>query len=296
MIREELQYKLESAFSQALQQSKPVTVRGELSGVDNKIQPVDITILKIEHPEILRGMAMVAFTDVSLPSKTKRKRSPTQTNNKQVEELEQELLLTRENLRTTTEEMQSTHEELKSANEELQSTNEELQSTNEELMTSKEEMQSMNEELQSMNAEQAARLEDYLQVNNDMENLLDSTEIVTIFLDNQLQVRRFTSGANQLFNLIPSDVGRPLADIVSCLNYPKLYDHVQDVLRKLISVENQVSTDDGKWFKVRIMPYRTLDKKIDGVVITFNDISAAKKREDELREEIAHLKAAQVSG
>ena len=295
MIREELQSKLEGAFNQALQQNAPVTVRGNLSGADNKIQLVDISILKIEHPEALRGMAMVAFTDVNLPSKAKRKRSATQPNNQQIEELEQELLLTREKLRTTTEEMQSTHEELTSANEELQSTNEELQSTNEELTTSKEEMQSMNEELQSMNAEQAARLEDYLQVNNDMENLLNSTEIVTIFLDNQLQVRRFTSGVNQLFNLIPSDIGRPLADIVSCLNYPKLYDHVQDVLRKLISVENQVSTNDGKWFMVRIMPYRTLDKKIDGVVITFNDITATKKREDELREEISHLKAGQVS-
>ncbi len=291
MIREDLQYKLESAFSKALQESKPVTVRGELGAADNEIQSVDMTILKIENPEVLRGMAMIAFKNVILPPKVKRKRAGAQPDSKQVEELEHELLETREKLCTTTEEMQTTHEELKSSNEELQSTNEELQSTNEELTTSKEEMQSMNEELQSVNAEQSTRLEDYLLLNNDMENLLNSTEIVTIFLDNQLQVRRFTTGANRLFHLIPSDVGRPLTDIVSSLIYPKLYDHVQDVLRKLISVENQVSTDDGKWFLVRIMPYRTVDKKIDGVVITCNDITAARKIEDELRGEIARLKA-----
>jgi two-component system, chemotaxis family, CheB/CheR fusion protein len=291
MTREGLQYKLDSAFSQALRQSESVTVRGVLAGVDSSIQAVDMTLMKIETPETLRGMVLIAFKDVELPPKTKRRRAGTLPDSKQVEELEQELLKTREDLRTTREEMQTTHEELKSTNEELQSTNEELQSTNEELTTSKEEMQSMNEELQSVNAEQSTRLDDYLMVNNDMENLLNSTEIVTIFLDNHLQVRRFTTGANRLFKLIPGDVGRPLTDIVSNLNYPQLYDHVQDVLRKLITVENQVSTLDGRWVLVRIMPYRTMDKMINGVVITCNDITAAKKVEDELQEKIVRLEA-----
>jgi len=152
-------------------------------------------------------------------------------------------------------------------------------------------MQSMNEELQSMNSEQSTRLDDFMQVNSDMENLLNSTEIVTIFLDNQLHVRRFTPGANRLFKLIPGDIGRPLTDIVSTLDYPELYEHVQDVLRKLISVENQVATVDGRWLLVRFMPYRTIDKRINGVVITCNDITAAKKVENELRGEIARLKA-----
>lgn len=292
MAREGLQYKLGSAFSQALRQNEPVTVRGELVvGSDNSVQAVDMMLMKIEAPEALRGMVMIAFKDVVQPPKTKRKRTRTLPDSKQADELEQELLKTREELRSTREEMQTTHEELKSTNEELQSTNEELQSTNEELTTSKEEMQSMNEELQSVNAEQSNRLDDFMQVSNDMENLLNSTEIVTVFLDNHLQVRRFTTGANRLFKLIPGDVGRPLTDIVSNLNYPQLYDHVQDVLRKLISVENQVSTLDGRWVLVRIMPYRTLDKMINGVVITCNDITAAKKVEDELRAEIARLKA-----
>ncbi|MGK2905971.1 MAG: PAS domain-containing protein [Desulfuromonadales bacterium] len=281
MVREGLQYKLGSAFSQALRQSEPVTARGELAGVDKNIQAVDMTIVKIATPEALRGMAMIAFKDVLLPPKVKRRRAGKLADSTHVEELEQELLKNREELRTTREEMQTT--------------NEELQSSNEELTTSKEEMQSMNEELQSVNAEQSARLDDYLQANDDMENLLNSTEIVTIFLDNKLQVRRFTSGSNRLFKLIPGDVGRPLTDIVSNINYPQLYDHVQDVLRKLISVENQVSTVDGRWVLVRIMPYRTMDQKINGVVITCNDITAAKQVEDGLREEIARLKT-QVSG
>ena len=156
-------------------------------------------------------------------------------------------------------------------------------------------MESMNEELQSVNAEQSTQLDDFKLVSNDMETLLNSTEIVTVFLDNHLQIRRFTLGANRLFKLIPSDVGRPMTDIVSNLNYPLLYDHVHDVLRKLISVESEVSTVDGRWYLVRIMPYRTLDMMINGVVITCNDITAAKKIEGELQEEIKRLKA-QLAG
>ena len=237
MTREDLRYKLGSAFSQALRQNEPVTVRADSDGAAGGVQAVDMTFMKIGAPEELRGMVMIAFKDVTLPPKTKRRRTTgILPDSKQVEELEQELLKYREELRTTREEMQTTHEELRSTNEELQSTNEELQSANEELTTSKEEMQSMNEELQSVNSEQAIRLNDFMQVSNDMENLLNSTEITTVFLNNHLQVRRFTTGANRLFKLIPGDVGRPLTDIVSNLNYPQLYDHVQDVLRKLISL------------------------------------------------------------
>ena len=295
MAREGLRYELGSAFSKALQQREPVTVRGSLEDAHNYTQTVDMMFMKIEEPEALRGMVMIAFKDVSLLPKARRKKTGTLPDSKQIEEYEQQLLKSHEELRTTREEMQTTHEELKSTNEELQSTNEELQSTNEELTTSKEEMQSMNEELQSVNAEQSTRLEDYIRSNNDMENLLNSTEIVTVFLDNHLKVRRYTTGANRLFKLIPGDVGRPLTDIVSDLNYPQLFDNVQDVLRKLISVENLVLTHDGRSFMVRIMPYRTMDNVIDGVVITCIDITTAKKIEHELQEKIAKLEA-QLAG
>ena len=187
--------------------------------------------------------------------------------------------------------MQSSHEELKSANEELQSTNEELQSTNEELTTSREEMQSLNEELQTVNAEQHSKMEELARTNNDMKNLLNSTEIITVFLDKELNVRRFTTGANKLFKLIPGDVGRPLSDIVSDLRYPGITGDVLEVLSTLATSEKEITTADGRWYTVRIMPYRTMEDVIGGVVITFADITAAKKLETELREEITRLKA-----
>jgi two-component system CheB/CheR fusion protein len=185
--------------------------------------------------------------------------------------------------------MQTSHEELKSANEELQSSNEELQSTNEELTTSKEEMQSLNEELQTVNTELQARVDDLSTANSDMRNLLNSTEIATVFLDNALRVRRFTTQAAGIIKLIPGDVGRPVTDLTSTLRYPELTHDAREVLRKLGSMEKTVSASDGRFFCVRILPYRTLDNRIDGVVITFTDITAAKRLEMELREKQAIL-------
>ncbi|MDP3478125.1 MAG: PAS domain-containing protein, partial [Desulfoprunum sp.] len=219
-----------------------------------------------------------------------------QSGNARVVELEQELRQFREVLQSAREEMQSSQEELKSTNEELQSTNEELQSTNEELTTSREEMQSLNEELQTVNAEQQSKMDELSRVNNDMRNLLNSTEIVTVFLDNQLRVRRFTSGADKLFKLIPGDVGRPLSDIVSDLLYPGMTEEAQEVLRTLIFSEKQITTTDGRWFSVRIMPYRTMEDVIGGLVITFTNITAAKALEAELRAENARLQSLLEAG
>jgi len=187
-------------------------------------------------------------------------------------------------------------EELVSTNEEFQSTNEELQSTNEELTTSREEMQSLNEELQTVNAEQQSKLDELARVNNDMRNLLNSTEIVTVFLDNQLHIRRFTSGADKLFKLLPGDVGRPLSDIVNDLLYPEMTNEAQEVLRTLVFSEKQITTTDGRWFSVRIMPYRTMEDVIGGLVITFTDITKAKQLETELRNENARLKGLLENG
>ena len=199
-------------------------------------------------------------------------------------ELEQELQQVREELQTTREEMQTSQEELRSTNEELQSTNEELQSTNEELTTSKEEMQSLNEELQTVNAELQAKVDELSRANNDMKNLLNSTDIATLFLDNELKVRRFTTQATKIIKLIPGDVGRPITDLASDLLYPELADDAREVLRTLVFAEKPITARDGRWFTVRIMPYRTLDDRIDGVVITFADITAAKTLEAKLRE------------
>jgi two-component system CheB/CheR fusion protein len=186
--------------------------------------------------------------------------------------------------------MHSSQEELTSTNEELQSTNEELQSTNEELTTSREEMQSLNEELQTVNAEQQSKMDEFVRVNDDMRNLLNSTEIVTVFLDNKLHIRRFTTGADKIFKLLPGDVGRPLSDIVTHLQYPGMSEEAQEVLRTLAFSERQITTADERWFAVRIMPYRTTEDVISGLVITFANITATKILEAKLREEIGRLK------
>ena len=286
MAREGLRFELSSAFQKATRQKGAATVKGARVGTNGSSQLVDVTAQRIEEPEALQGMVMIVFNEVPATPETKSTgpSKPASLTRARLAELEQELGQSREEMRSTREEMQTSQEELKSMNEELQSTNEELQSTNEELTTSKEEMQSMNEELQSVNAEQQARMDELARASSDMKNLLNSTEIVTVFLDNDLKVRRFTEGANLLFKLIPSDVGRPLSDITSDLDYPELLADAREVLRTLIFSEKAVSAGDGHWFKVRIMPYRTLENVIDGVVITFADITAAKILELQLRE------------
>ena len=297
MAREGLRFELGSAFQKALRQKETITVRGLKVGTNGTAPTVDITVQAIREPEALRGMVMIVFTAVAIPLAKKAAGRSKASDNVRVSELEQELGQMREELQTTREEMQSSQEELKSTNEELQSTNEELQSTNEELTTSREEMQSLNEELQTVNAEQQSKMDELSRTNNDMRNLLNSTEIVTVFLDNDLHIRRFTSGADKLFKLRQGDVGRPLSEIVTELHYPDLTQVAQEVLRTLVFSERQITTTDERYFSVRIMPYRTIDDVIGGVVITFSDITRFKRSEAELREEIARLKVEkQVKG
>jgi transcriptional regulator with PAS, ATPase and Fis domain len=181
------------------------------------------------------------------------------------------------------EEMTSSQEELQSTNEELQSTNEELQSANEELTTSKEEMQAMNEELQTVNAELVVKLDDLALAQSDLKNLLNSTQIATLFLDGRNNVRRFTEQARKVINLRDGDIGRPLTDLTTSLDYPGLQADIDQVLHTLEFSEKVVQTTDGRWYSVRVMPYRTLDNVIDGSVITFVDVTVAKQLEARLR-------------
>ncbi|TPQ26558.1 chemotaxis protein CheB [Methylomonas koyamae] len=280
MAREGLRYELIGALKKARGQLEPVHVPELVIDTNGGRQIINLTVQTITKPAALSGMAFVVFRDVATPpAAIASRKSP----NARQKLLEAELQQSHEDLHNLREEMQTSQEELKSANEELQSTNEELQSTNEELTTSKEEMQSLNEELQTVNAELQDKVDDLSRASNDMDNLLNSMEIATVFLDSALNIRRFTSHISHLFNLIASDVGRPLSDIVTELDYPELHQDAQSVLRTLIFVEKQVRAGDERWFKVRIMPYRTQDNLIDGVVITFIDISETKKLEAELR-------------
>lgn len=283
MAREGLRQELILALPKALRTAEVVVVKNLTIENSGETQCLDLTVHPIDTPAALHGMAMIVFADVAATKPAPKRRSKKQLTDFRVAELEEALLKAREEVQSIREEMQTSHEELKSANEELQSTNEELQSTNEELTTSKEEMQSLNEELQTVNAELQSKVDEWSATSNDMKNLLNSTDIATVFLDNMLHVRRFTSQATQIFKFIPSDIGRPLADIVHKLDYLDLQSDAQDVLRTLAFSEKQITCSDGCWYIVRIMPYRTLENVIDGVVITFIDISEAKRLEAELR-------------
>jgi len=273
---------------QAHSEREQVRRKGLRVKTNGSHQLVDLTVQPLGEPHALRGLLLVLFEDVAAPRRRSRSRRPDDDAGEappgRVEELERELQQTREYLQTTREEMQTSQEELKSSNEELQSTNEELQSTNEELTTSKEEMQSLNEELLSVNTEMQAKIEELSRTSNDMKNLLNSTDIATLFLDNDLTVRRFTPQATRIIKLIQSDVGRPITDIVSDLEYRQLADDVREVLEKLAFREREAAAKDGRWFQVRTMPYRTYEDRIDGVVITFTDITVSKRLEQALRE------------
>ena len=290
MTRDEIRYDLSAALQKAIREKGAVTVKNLSVGSGSSQQAFNLILHPMDTPESLKGTILIVFNDIATPAANpagKTRNSP--SNKAHLTQLEQELQRAREELQTTHEEMQTSQEELKSTNEELQSTNEELQSTNEELTTSKEEMQSMNEELQTVNHELQARVEDLSRSNNDMKNLLNSTDIATLFLDEALHVRRYTSQATKLIKLISGDAGRPITDIASELLYPELAEDVQEVLQSLVFIERSIATRDGRWFTVRIMPYRTLENRIDGVVITFLDVSKAKKQEEVMLEALSML-------
>jgi two-component system, chemotaxis family, CheB/CheR fusion protein len=291
MAREGLRNELSGAFQKALRQLETVTLRGLKIGTNGGTQYANVSVQRLVDEGPLKGLLMIVFMDTQAPTPVKvtARSGKTPVHASRVAELEGELVTAREEARTTREEMQTSQEELRSTNEEMQSTNEELQSTNEELMTSKEEMQSLNEELQTVNAELLAKVDELSRTSNDMKNLLNSTDIATLFLDKDLNVRRFTTQATKIIKLIPGDVGRPITDLATDLLYPELTDDGRAVLQTLASVEKPVITKDGRWFTVRIMPYRTLDDRIDGLVITFADITGSKTLETELRDQHAGL-------
>ena len=276
MVREGLREALVGVVFRALKEPHlPILLKGLKVASNSGTQMVDVTVQAIDTPESLRGRVIVVFRDVPA--------SPVRGTSKKIVVQEAQHVLMLE-LQQAREALQVAQEEMQTTVEELRSSNEELQSTNEELTTSKEELQSLNEELQTVNAELQSKVDDLTWVQNDMANLLNSTEIATIFLDNEMKLRRFTIHATKLFKLIPGDVGRPLSHVVTDLDYPQLKEDALEVLRSLVFQEKVVATHDGRWYRVRIMPYRTQDNVIDGVVITFVDMTEIKLLEAELRE------------
>jgi two-component system CheB/CheR fusion protein len=288
MAREGLHTELHRCFTKALNHSGPVTATGLCILEEKQRRYVDIHIERLDKPDQLAGMLIIVFHPSVEPSvvKTSRRKRMRGLNPTRMNELEKELEASRSELRTYQKDMQrsredlrATNEELQSTNEELQSTNEELQSSNEELTTSKEEMQSLNEELQTVNTELQEKLDELSRSDNDMKNLLNSTDIATLFLDNDLKVRRYTLSATKLIKLIPGDIGRPVTDLSIDYLYPNLEEDARDVLRNLSPHETTLQAKDDRWYTAKIHAYRTLDNRIDGVVVTFWDITESKRLE-----------------
>ena len=286
MARAGIREILSEAFHRALREKVPDILKNVKVISEGEPIYVNVIVQPLQEPVELLGMVLLVFMDLPAPRRRKARAA------------EEDVAGEAPRLETLTHELQRSREEIKSAREEVQtwkeelnSTNEEFQSTNEELTTSKEEMQSMNEELQTINSELQANVSDLSLTSDDMRNLLESTEIATLFLDEDLHVRRYTAPAVRLIKLIPGDVGRPITDIATLLEYPEMVQHAKEVLRTLVFHEQDVSTTDQSWFKVRIMPYRRDDRRIDGLVITFSDTTAYKKLEAELDIARARLEA-----
>lgn len=286
MAREELNYELSAAVHQALATREPVVLEAVKLRLDRGVQQLRLTVKPLlDEGAPLAGLLLVVFEEQApLRRQRQSKAAASVGANPQVPTLEQELQYTTHRLKTTIEEMECSLEELKSTNEELQSANEELQTTNEEAMTNKEEMQSLNEELMTLNLQYLGKTEELGQAANDMKNLLDATEIATVFLDHDLIIKRFTPRVHRIIPLLPTDVGRPITHFASSLRHESLAQDLRQVLDRLLPIEANIQTTLGEWYAMRVLPYRTLDNYISGAVITFTDITALKTLESQLQE------------
>lgn len=286
MAREGLKTDLRSIISK-IRKSKTQEIRKNISVKTNGDQLlIDLSIRPMKDLLPEEDYFMLTFVDkggASLISTSEIK--TIQLNDaSELQALEQELISTKEYLRSTIEQLEMSNEELKASNEELQSSNEELQSTNEELETSKEELQSVNEEVITVNTELQIKIDELALAYDDMNNLLASTEIGTIFLDIDLKIKRFTPSISKIFNLIQTDVGRPLQHLTSNLISNSIIEDVKKVLEKLSPFQAAVKSIDNKWYQMQIMPYRTSSNVIEGVVITFVDITKEKSLALELHD------------
>ncbi len=280
MAREGLRNKLAEMIWQAVRERRSAVCRNVSFQCNNAgVHAVDLEVRPLREPAGLEGFVLVIFDDRAYPETPVRKTDGISENDlPAVAAIQQELRMTRENLQVFVEELEASNEELRSTNEEMQSVNEELQSANEELQTSKEELQSTNEELVTVNSELRSKVDELSQVNNDVNNLFASIEIGIVFLDARLCIRKYTPVATGIFNLIPSDMGRSISDITSNLLYEAFCEDAKTVLDTLIRKEFEVQHKTGNWYAVRILPYRTMDNVIDGLVITFTDITEKQNR------------------
>jgi two-component system CheB/CheR fusion protein len=281
MVREGLVVDLRTALSRAAKSEEPIRKPGIRFQSNDRLREVTLEVVPVCVPPSRDRYYLVLFLEPTIVSEETKRRTksdkPNRHAEREVQQLKDDLRATNESLQAIIEEQEATNEELKSANEEIQSSNEELQSTNEELETAKEELQSTNEELTTLNEELQNRNNDLAQVNNDLSNLISSFNLPILILGNDLSVRRFTPMAEKIFNLIPSDVGRPVSDINPQIIFPDLPAVVREVIETLHTREFEVQDRDGRWHSLRIRPYRTTENKIEGAVLVLIDIDEMKQ-------------------
>ncbi len=280
MARAGLRIELSSAIREAKSTNHKIIRKKIGVKTNGDYQFINLHVCPQTEPKGLAGRLLVIFEEVEPPLRSDSQLGTPEDHRREpasMAELERELQNTREGHQTAIEELESSNEELKSINEELQSTNEELQSTNEELESSKEELQSVNEELHTVNAELQSKVGELSATHDDMRNLLNSTQIATIFVDNTMRVKRFTPEAVGIVNLIQTDIGRPLQHVATNLTYTDMITDISDVLKNLTPKQVEVMTAKGDWYKMRIFPYRTMDNRIEGAVLTFASINEQKQ-------------------
>jgi two-component system CheB/CheR fusion protein len=285
MAKRGLKVNLEAAVKKARATNAIVETNNIDIKVNNHYQTINLIVKPILLKEKDLGVLMIIFEtadrtkSIALQSESK----PNASKKINPSSLEKELEITRNNLQTVIDELKNTNEDLQITNEEFQSSNEELQSTNEELETSREELQSVNEELITVNSELSTKIEQLSQANDDLDNLLSSIEIATVFLDRNLNIKRFTPAATKIFNLIPTDIDRPVTHLTGNLLYKGLSTDVIHALKTLATKAAEVQAIDGTWYNMRILPYRTSENIIEGVLVTFIDITDQKKNEYKLK-------------
>jgi two-component system CheB/CheR fusion protein len=277
LVRPELRMELRTALYQATQHKTNVDANGLRIGSGDEAEAIDIRVRPVlDESDTARGFILIVFEPATRTPDPDEK--PIRiTDEPLARQLEEELLSQRKQLRTASEQYELQTEELKASNEELQAMNEELRSALEELETSKEELQSINEELLTVNQELKVNVEETTISRNNLQNLMNSTNIGTIFLDRAYRVQLFTPAATEIFNLIPADFGRPLSDITHRLDYDALLEDAEHVLEKLQTVEREVQAEGDRDFLMRLQPYRTDDDRINGIVLTFIDITERRR-------------------
>ena len=279
-----LRAELRSTLFQAVHGNKSVEARVKIEEVGKPPRFVNVIARPFRDPEAGADFVLVLFDEVEDALGANLEPAPAGDVQKSavLQNMEEELQRTRERLQSTIEQYEASNEELKASNGELQAINEELRSASEELETSKEELQSVNEELTTVSYELKTKVEETAKVNDDLQNFIASTDIATIFVDQGLRIKRFTPRATDIFNIIPGDVGRSLLDITSRLDYPELTEDATAAFESLRVIEREVRTDDGRWYAMRVLPYRTAENRIDGAVLTFIDITGLRSAEERI--------------